>query len=185
MTVSSYPTIPANNDPPWRSFATRFSRISSFTCRVRSRCSENWLCRSSPSVRGRFMMRKPPEKNNYAAIIRSSRVAISARLLPRFHRAAQVWKERFVVFDEAKHAFGLRPQSQQRLLEIEIEGERSGELKGKLRLVGIGRRGLRSHQCHDLGMKFQRALGFRALLGARLIVEIFHFTLKERSLMID
>src|SRR6266436_862018 len=54
--------MPGKIAPPWRSFAIRLSRISSFTRRVLSRCSLNGLWRNSPSVRGRLMMENPQWK---------------------------------------------------------------------------------------------------------------------------
>src|SRR6185369_12661210 len=58
-TVSSYPIMPAKIGPGQPSLTARFSRISSLTERVRRRCSEKALSRSSPSVRGR-LMKEPP-----------------------------------------------------------------------------------------------------------------------------
>src|SRR5581483_4570962 len=47
--------MPGKMVSPARSFWIRFSRISSFTRRLRRRSSEYWLRRSWPSVRGRVM----------------------------------------------------------------------------------------------------------------------------------
>src|SRR5437016_10655159 len=51
--------MPGNTDPVSRSFVIRLSRNSSFTRRLRRRCSENGLCRNSPRVRGRLMTGTP------------------------------------------------------------------------------------------------------------------------------
>ena len=58
-TVSSYPIIPGNTGSFAFSRAIRFSRISSFTVRVRSRVSlYSRLPRSAPSVCGRWTVRE-------------------------------------------------------------------------------------------------------------------------------
>src|SRR5579864_8745924 len=49
-----------------RNRATRLSRSSSFTRRVRKRSSENWLWRRSPNVRGTLMNGTP---RNYDGLI--------------------------------------------------------------------------------------------------------------------
>jgi hypothetical protein len=51
--------MPGNTGPSCRRRAIRFSRSSSFTCRLRSLFSQNALCRSSPNVRGRFIREQP------------------------------------------------------------------------------------------------------------------------------
>src|SRR5947208_2688142 len=65
-TVSSYPTIPGKIGSPVLSFAIRLSRSSSFTRRVRSRCSLNSLFRSSPRVVGRFITDEITSRKLYA-----------------------------------------------------------------------------------------------------------------------
>src|ERR1022692_3100493 len=64
--------MPANTgaSPLARSRLVRFSRSSSLTRRVRKRSSEKILRRSSPSVRGRLLMKGTPT-NKLSPIIRA------------------------------------------------------------------------------------------------------------------
>src|ERR1700683_540711 len=123
-TVSSYPTIPGNIGPPWRSFAIKLSRSSSFTRRLRSCCSENGLWRNSPSVRGRLMIEKPPENcfwPDYTLASNLSRVAVAAGFAPHVHGAAHARQNGFKERNQRPQALGFRGHPQQSLFEIEIQ----------------------------------------------------------------
>src|SRR2546425_11769341 len=76
--------MPGKIAPPRRSFATRLSRNSSFTRRLRKRCSENGLWRSSPNVRGKLMMENP-RGNSLWERLYARHAAMEARaFLPRY-----------------------------------------------------------------------------------------------------
>src|ERR1700733_12212815 len=159
-TVSSYPTIPGNIGPPWRSFAIKLSRSSSFTRRLRSCSSENGLWRNSPSVRGRLMIEKPPEGLLLArlyACLSSSRVPVATGFAANVHGAAHAWQDGLKERNEGAQALGFRGYSQQCLFEIEVQRGRSGEGRREMtfRDPRVSFR-LGSSQGHDFAVQFHR-----------------------------
>src|ERR1700685_3832886 len=131
-TVSSYPTIPGNIGPPWRSFAIRLSRSSSFTRRLRRCASENGLWRNSPSVRGRLMIERPTRRTayslDYTPVFILSRVPITAGFTAYVHSASHCGQDIFKERNYGSQTFCLGFHSQQRLFEIEIQRKRTGEV---------------------------------------------------------
>src|SRR5258708_2256195 len=143
-TVSSYPTMPGKMAPPWRNFAIKLSRISSFTRRVLSRCSVKALWRNSPSVRGRLMMETPgrtvseadytpsEEFKNNAKKRELMNVAVSAGFLPHPHGSPQIRQDRLKIGNYPLHTLRFRLHGEQGLLEIEIQRKGSNQVEGEL-----------------------------------------------------
>src|SRR5580698_10393526 len=149
-TVSSYPTMPGKTaaSPFSLRRAMRFSRSSSLTWRVRKRSSEKRLRRRSPSVRGTLMKGPPPQTNFtrlYAASLNTFSQRGDARLMyrpvpaclfTRLRNAAQLGQNALQIPRDGLNPLALRAHRQQFLFEIEIERQRSCQVKRKLVLIG-------------------------------------------------
>src|SRR5208282_1039504 len=106
--------MPGKIGPPWRSFAVRLSRNSSFTRRLRNCSSENGLWRNSPSVRGKLMIEKPPLPlaRLYARLPRLSGVTIATSFAADVYGAAHGWQNGFKKRNDGSQALSLRFHSQ-------------------------------------------------------------------------
>src|SRR5579863_3685800 len=183
-TVSSYPTIPGNIGPPWRSFAIRLSRNSSFTRRLRSCSSENGLWRNSPSVRGRLMIKKPPGRTAFWSRLYAppilSRVSVAAGFAAYVYSAAHCGQDGFEERNDGLQALGFRFHPQQRLFEIEIKRKRSGEMKRELPFVDFRRFfWLRSGQGHNLAVELHGLHDLPLRRDPRFIVQVENLALQK------
>src|SRR5215469_16841420 len=100
-TLSSYPTIPGKIVSPVLSFAIKLSRSSSFTRRVRSRCSLNSFFRSSPRVVGRFITDGITSRKLYAGAeigTQHSALSIQPRNSLLFHEGLLKMREKVLDF---------------------------------------------------------------------------------------
>src|SRR5262249_46436811 len=77
--------MPGKIGTRWRSFATRLSRISSFTRRARSLASENGLWRNSPSVRGKLIYY--PRRNLWCRLYSLASVTVAPGFVADAQRA--------------------------------------------------------------------------------------------------
>src|SRR5215470_763606 len=156
--------MPGNTDPVARSLLMRLSRNSSFTRRLRRRCSEKGLCRNSPRVRGRLMTGTPT--TTLKAIIRSdvawprcwtlghagedilpsgipvsgrqsTRVAVAAGFLTNLYGAAEGGQDTLEIFDHGLNTARFGTQTKQFLLEIEIQRQRAGQVIRKLMILAF------------------------------------------------
>src|SRR6476661_8328680 len=116
--------MPGKIVSPLRRRAIRFSRSSSFTLRVRSRCSEKELFLSSPRVGGRFMkglwralyrVRQP--------VNRSMHMPIAAGPLARAQAHLNLGNGGAIVLRKGLNPLGLGLHLQQRLLEVQVHGQ--------------------------------------------------------------
>src|SRR5215469_11385559 len=197
-TVSSYPTMPGNTAPSpcCCKRATRLSRSSSFTRRVRKRSSEKLLRRRSPSERGTLMTGTPTyaARSDYTPRCRTSfgckrhrlvHMPVPAGLLAGARNPPQLWQNPFQISGDRVNPFALRTHRQQFLLEVKIERQRSRQIKGKLILIR-GRKVLhRARQRQNFQMKLDGPRFLVELGVTRLVRNQQDFSAQERPLLIQ
>ena len=96
----------------------------------------------------------------------------------------QVRNQFFQISDKQGKAFCFRAQREQLLLEIQIEGQGSGKIKGQRRRVSAGDILLRSRDRQQFCVQLNRAVRVFLRRRAGFIVDHHNFRLQEGTLLI-
>lgn len=114
----------------------------------------------------------------------SARMSIAAGFLADVYRAAQPGEDGIEISDYRLDAFGLRAQAEEILFELQIEGQGTGQLEGKPRIVGVGQVLPRAGEGKNVAMELDRVRHFflSGLVG--IIFEEKHVGTQEVAFLI-
>ncbi|MGC2170276.1 MAG: hypothetical protein WA555_07720 [Candidatus Sulfotelmatobacter sp.] len=97
----------------------------------------------------------------------------------------EVGENGFEVMDEQGKAFSFRANREQLLLEIQIEGQRTGEIERQYRGIGGGEILLRAGDAEQFGVQFKGAQGVFTERTAGLVFKHKDFSLEVGAFMVD
>ena len=112
-------------------------------------------------------------------------MAVAAGSLAGGGGAAKVGDDGFQIADEQGNAFRLGAQGKQLLFEIQIEGQRAGEVEREQQRVGVGEILFGAGDGQQLGMQLNRARSIFLGRRSRFVIDQENFGLEERTFLID